>query len=153
MCLADMHFVSLKTFFGMRRGQYNNLEEANDFLKEMNELIPFTKDPAISSMIYLARLGSAVAMETQNAHAVDDGLSYLQFAKEHAEHISPGKDTGMVYSIETNLLFEKYEKDPSNEMKTKLLNTIDIALSHFSQESEDVKRELKRQLMSKMAYC
>lgn len=55
MCLADMHFVSLKTFFGMRRGQYNNLEEANDFLKEMNELIPFTKDPAISSMIYLAR--------------------------------------------------------------------------------------------------
>ncbi|KAH3833745.1 uncharacterized protein LOC127879248 [Dreissena polymorpha] len=153
MFLADMHFVSLETLFGMRREQYKNFEDAHDYLQEMNNLIPFTKDPTICSMVYLSRLGSAVAMETQNAQAVDDGLSYLQFAKEHAEHISPGKDTGMVYYIETNLLFEKYETNPSSEMKTKILNTIEIGMSHFAEESEDVKRDLKRQLMIKMAYC
>ncbi|KAH3841449.1 hypothetical protein DPMN_114912 [Dreissena polymorpha] len=153
MCLADMHFVSLEALLSLRREKYIDSEDPSDFFKEMIELIPFTKDPKISSMVYLARRGSALAMDTQNAHALDDGLSYLQFAKEHAEDILPGKDTGMVYYIETNLLFEKYETNPSNEMKSKLLNTIQIAISQFAEESEDVQRDFKRQLMIKMAYC
>ncbi|KAH3838031.1 hypothetical protein DPMN_111436 [Dreissena polymorpha] len=59
----------------------------------------------------------------------------------------------MVYYIETNLLFQKFETSPSDEMKNKLLNTIDIAMSQFAEEPEDVKRDFKRQLMIKMAYC
>jgi hypothetical protein len=84
---------------------------------------------------------------------LDNGLAYLQFAKQHSIQISPCKDTGMVFYINANLLSQKFELNPSAEMKKELLETIEHAMAHFEKEIDDVRSDYSRMLMLKKAYC
>ncbi|WAQ97800.1 hypothetical protein MAR_022173 [Mya arenaria] len=152
MGLADMRFASLEAEVSARRVRFEETDGSTTF-RDMEAVIPFTTDPRLSSMTYLARYGSSIAMDTGNAQRLDDGLAYLQFAKEHAEYVSPCKDTGMVYYIESNLLLQKYEKQPTDQLKNTVLETIEKGISQFNEECDEIRRDYQRQLMLKMAYC
>ncbi|KAH3838030.1 hypothetical protein DPMN_111435 [Dreissena polymorpha] len=65
MSLADMYFLSMEALVSLRRQKYDAAEDATNYFEEMTALIPFTTDPRISSMVYLARCGSSVAMDTK----------------------------------------------------------------------------------------
>ena len=84
---------------------------------------------------------------------IDQGLAFLEFAKEHAEYVTPCKDTGMVYYIEVNLLTQKYEKSPSPNLKENILKTVELAIGQFSNENDDIRTDYQRMLMLKMVFC
>ena len=84
---------------------------------------------------------------------LDTGIAHLMYAKHHAQHIEPGKSTGMVYYIEVNLLSQKYEQNPVSELKERILKTAEEAISHFCHEDEDIKTDYQRMLMLKMVFC
>ena len=83
----------------------------------------------------------------------DTGIAHLMYAKHHAQHIEPGKSTGMVYYTEVNLLFQKYEQNPDPRLKERILRTAEEAISHFTHEDDDIRRDYQRMLMLKMAFC
>ena len=85
--------------------------------------------------------------------SLDTGIAHLMYAKHHAQHIEPGKPTGMVYYIEVNLLFQKYEQNPDPRLKERILRTAEEAISHFTHEVDDIRRDYQRMLMLKMAFC
>ncbi|XP_060596436.1 uncharacterized protein LOC132750459 [Ruditapes philippinarum] len=149
MQLADMRFASLEAGISAKRVQYDKTVSGGDMFRHMESVIPFTSNPRVSSMSYLARYGSAIAMKD----SVDDGLAYVQFAKEHAEHVSPCKESGMVYYIEVNLLSQKYEADPSDHLKTNILKTSEQGIAQFIDENEEVKNDYQRMLLIKMIFC
>lgn len=84
---------------------------------------------------------------------VDEGLAFLQYSREHSEHVMPCKDTGMVYYIEINLLSQKYEINPSKGMKQEVLKSIERAIAQFCTEPENIRKDYERMLMLKMAFC
>ncbi|XP_052821217.1 uncharacterized protein LOC128246804 [Mya arenaria] len=149
MELADMMFVSLDIGIEAKRLQYQTELGSGDVFEQMQAVIPYTSDPVLSSMTFCARFGSAVSMTT----TLDEGLAHLQFAKQHAERVVPGKDTGMVFYIETNLLFQKYAHSPTETLKGELLNTIDKGISQFNEENEGIRRDYLRMFLIKMVYC
>lgn len=100
-------------------------------------------------VIVFCRYGSAISM----LESIDVGLGYLQYSKNHAEHVVPCKETGMVFYIEVNLLSQKYEQNPSSEIKKSILKTAELAISQFSGEDENVQKDYQRMLMLKMVFC
>ena len=84
---------------------------------------------------------------------LDTGIAHLLYAKHHAQHIQPGKSTGMVYYIEVNLLSQKYEREPVSELKQQILKTAEEAMSHFEHEDEEIRIDYQRMLMLKIAFC
>lgn len=55
MELADMRFTSLEATTGAKRVQYDTSLSDGDVFRHMESLIPFTSNPRVSSMTYLAR--------------------------------------------------------------------------------------------------
>lgn len=149
MELADMRFTSLEAEISAKRVRYDKSVGEGDAFRYMESVIPFTSNPRVSSMTYLARYGSAVAMK----NSIDDGLTYVQFAKEHAEYVTPCKDTGMVYYIEVNLLSQKYEKDPTQCLKTTILRTSEQGIAQFNSENDEIRKDYQRMLLLKMVFC
>lgn len=84
---------------------------------------------------------------------IDDGLAYIEYAKEHSEYVTPCKDTGMVYYIEVNLLSQKYEKEPSESLKATILKTTEKGIAQFNEENDEVRKDYQRMLMLKMVFC
>ena len=84
---------------------------------------------------------------------LDHGLEYLERAKEHAEGVAPCYETGMVFYIEVNLLTQKYETSPTDDLKTRILKTAELAIAQFGDEREDVKIDYQRMLILKMVFC
>lgn len=58
-------------------------------------------------------------------------LEPLDVGLQHAILVEPGQETGMVYYIEGNLLTQKYEKDPKDDLKDKVIKTAELAISQF----------------------
>lgn len=106
---ADLAFTVLEAEASAKRVKYDVTLYGSDVFKEMESVIPFTSNPTSSSMTYLARYGSAVSM----LETLDTGLAHLLYAKHHAQHIEPGKSTGMVYYIEVNLLSQNTNRNLS----------------------------------------
>lgn len=148
MELADMRFTALEAEASSRRVKYVKDATDVDVFTSMESIIPFTSNPRLSSMTYLARYGSAVAMR----ETIDDGLAYLEYAKEHSECFSPCKDTGMVYYIEVNLLSQKYEQEPTESLKSTILKTTEKGIAQFSEEDDEIRKDYQRMLMLKMVY-
>lgn len=149
MNLADMKFTSLEAEASFKRVNYDVNLSKNPIFEEMKSTIPFTTNPQVSSMTYLARYGSAISM----LESLDVGLGFLQYSKHHAEHVVPCKETGMVFYIEVNLLSQKYEQNPSDNIKKSILKTAELAISQFSGEDENVQKDYQRMLMLKMVFC
>ncbi|XP_053389835.1 uncharacterized protein LOC128552793 [Mercenaria mercenaria] len=149
MEMADIKFTALDAQIEARRLKYDTSLTDSEVFVQMEKVIKFTSDPTVSSMTYLARLGSALSMKT----TLDNGLVYLQYAREHSERVLPCKDTGMVYYIEINLLSQKYEQNPTEEMKKEVIKTTERAIAQFSNEADDIRKDYERMLMLKMAYC
>ena len=84
---------------------------------------------------------------------IETGLSILQFSKQHAENIVPCRDSGMVYYIEINLLFQIYECQPTDSLKQRILKTAELAISQFVDEPESIRNDYKRMLLLKMVFC
>ena len=84
---------------------------------------------------------------------LDVGLQYLETAKHHAILVESGQETGMVYYIEGNILTQKYEKDPRDTSKDKVIKTAEIAISQFENEAPAIRTDCQRMLMLKMAFC
>lgn len=55
MELADMRFTSLEAKIGAKRVQYDTSLGDGDVFRHMESVIPFTSNPRVSSMTYLAR--------------------------------------------------------------------------------------------------
>ena len=105
----------------------------------------------IIKFAYLFRKGSTPYVELTLRDR--DCIAYLQYAKEHSEHIAPCKDTGLMYYLEANLYSKVYELTPSKEMKENVLNSIEHAMAQFDNEEEDIRQDYKRMLMLRKAYC
>ena len=103
-----------------------------------------------SFLIYINyRYGSSIATND----SVDDGLVYVQYAKEHAEHVSPCSETGIVYCLEVDLLSQKYEKNPSEQLKANILQISEQGIDQFCNETEEVKKEYQRTFLLKRIFC
>ncbi|XP_063433821.1 uncharacterized protein LOC134715522 isoform X3 [Mytilus trossulus] len=135
MNLADLKFTSLEAEASFKRVNFDVSLYENPIFKDMVSTIPYTTNPQVSSMTYLARYGSAISM----LESIDFGLGYLEYSKSHAEHVVPCKETGMVFYIKVNLLSQKYEQNPSSEIKNSILKTAELAISQFSGEDENVR--------------
>lgn len=85
--------------------------------------------------------------------SVDEGLAYVQYAKEHSEYVTPCKDTGMVYYIEVNLLSQKYESHPNDILKRNILRISEQGIAQFNREDDDIRKDYQRMLLLKMVYC
>lgn len=59
----------------------------------------------------------------------------------------------MVYYIKANLLSQKYELNPTEEVREDILKTIRQAMTQFQSEADDMRKDYTRMLMLKMAYC
>ncbi|XP_053389834.1 uncharacterized protein LOC128552792 [Mercenaria mercenaria] len=149
MEFADMRFASIEAEISAKRVRYDRSLEEGDMFRDMESVISFTSNPRVSSMSYLARYGSTIAM----TDSIDDGLAYVQFAKEHAEHVTPCKDTGMVYYIEVNLLSQKYEKDPTTHLKANILKTSEQGIAQFTDENDEIRKDYQRMLLLKRVFC
>ncbi|XP_050416552.1 uncharacterized protein LOC126830241 [Patella vulgata] len=117
------------------------------FFADMTKIIPFTSNPILSSMSYIARHGAAVIL----AEPLDAGLSEMMHAKMHSEHIVPCKEAGMVYYQEIDIMVRKYENETTENMKTDMLNRCRLALGQFEHEDSAVKEDFTRMLYLRMA--
>ncbi|KAK3580884.1 hypothetical protein CHS0354_008169 [Potamilus streckersoni] len=148
MELADMRFVALEAEVSLRRVQYDVSLCESDIFKDMLEILPFTTNPTVSSMTYLARYASAKSM----MESLEAGLGYLNYSKQHAEMLQPCKETGMVFYIEINLLSQIYEKNPVPDLKKQILQRTELAISHFNTE-EEFGNDFHRMLLLKKVFC
>ncbi|KAL3841356.1 hypothetical protein ACJMK2_019514 [Sinanodonta woodiana] len=148
MELADMRFVALEAEVSLRRVQYDVSLYESDIFTDMREILPFTTNPTVSSMTYLARYASAKSM----MESLEVGLGYLNYAKQHAEMVEPCKETGMVFYIEVNLLSQIYEKNPVPDLKQQILQRTELAISHFNTE-EEFGNDFHRMLLLKKVFC
>lgn len=149
MQLADLAFTALEAEVIARRVKYDLTLYGSAVFDQMKGLVPFTSNPTMSSMTFLARFGSSLTM----LESLDVGLQYLDIAKHHAVQIEPGQETGMVYYIEGNLLTQKYEKEPNEQLKEKVLKTAEIAISQFDKETDQIRLDYQRMIMLKMVFC
>ncbi|XP_067661189.1 uncharacterized protein [Haliotis asinina] len=145
----DIKFALLDAIVGRKKVSNRIVPDEDVFLK-MEKTIPYTTNPLASSMLYLSRKGSAIATRKP----IEDGLKELNVAKSHSEFIQPCKDTGMVLYIEVNLLMQLFEKNPTPELKMKIIRRLDEAINvHFAEEVPDVREDYTRMLYLKMVFC
>jgi hypothetical protein len=111
--------------------------------------IPFTENPARSTMLYLARYGSSMSLAGASYQC---SLSYVEQAIQQSQGIFPGRETGMVHYIYFNMLSSEYEQNPTRALKIKLLDIAKKTIDHFAMEkNEQVNLDYRRFLLIKIA--
>ena len=147
---ADQAFVALDTEVSLKRIKYDPNLINDPTFKLMQKVMLYTSNPIITTMAYLARLSSAMAI----GKPLEDGLVHLQYAKAHADSVSPCRESGMGFYIEFNMLSQKYEKDgPTEILKSNLIKTAKTAIGHFNEEDkESIRKDFRRMLLLKIAY-
>ncbi|XP_071087713.1 uncharacterized protein [Haliotis cracherodii] len=145
----DIKFALLDAIVGRKKVSNSIVPDEDVFLK-MEKTIPYTTNPIATSMVYLSRKGSAIATKKP----IEEGLKELNVAKSHSEFIQPCKDTGMVLYIEVNLLMQLFEKNPTPDLKMKIIKRLDEAINvHFAEEVPEVREDYTRMLYLKMVFC
>ncbi|KAK6168359.1 hypothetical protein SNE40_020910 [Patella caerulea] len=145
--IADFMFTVLDCQLATLRIQNNASMYDHPLFVEMIKIIPFTSNPILSSMSYIARHGAAVIL----AEPLEAGLSEMMHAKMHSEHIVPCKEAGMVYYQEIDIMVRQYEKETTENIKNDMLNRCRLALGQFEHEDSAVKEDFTRMLYLRMA--
>lgn len=146
--LADLVFMAYDSEVENRRVKYDCSLYKDVVFDNMRDIIPYTSEPKVSSMTFLARYGSAVTMK----EPLDNGIAHLYFAREHSAGITPCYESGMVLYIEHNLLVQKYQLQPDSEIKGNLIKLAEDAIFHFGEEDESMRIDYKRMLLLKIAF-
>ncbi|KAK6168358.1 hypothetical protein SNE40_020909 [Patella caerulea] len=146
--VADLLFYTLDAQIENLRVHFDPNIYNHKYFKQMEQMIKYTSEPHVSSMMYLARYGSALT----HKESLEKGMWELACALDHSRRVEPCKETGMVYYIEINMLFKKYEAEGQLSIKEELLNKTSVAISQFENEQWEMKEDYKRMLLLKRVY-
>ncbi|XP_033743061.1 uncharacterized protein LOC117329292 [Pecten maximus] len=148
--LADMYFMVLDATMERRRVLYDKtLYKDDELFDTMQKMSLYTSSATLPVAMYLARYGSALLMI---GRPVEEALSYVEQAKQRLQTLPACRESGVVMYIEYNMLIsEKYEKNPSLEMKNRLLEIGRASINHFCREQETVGKDFRRMVLIKQA--
>lgn len=148
--LADMYFMAVDATMERRRLIYDkNLYKDKELFDTMLRLSPFTSSATLPQVMYLARYGSALLMA---GRPVEEALGYVEQAKQRLQTLPACRESGVVRYIEYNMLIsKKYEQNPTNELRQKLLEIGRESIEHFCREQEIVGKDFRRMVLLKLA--
>lgn len=146
--LADLYFLAVDAEIARRRIKFDQNLVSRDWFSEMKNVIPFTANVTQTTMIYLARYGSALSL---GGYPFDICVTYLDLAMQLSLTIPTCRETGMVLYIYFNMLSKEYENRPTAKLKNKLLGMAKQAIDHFENDNEETGRDYKRFLIVKIA--
>ncbi|XP_050416547.1 uncharacterized protein LOC126830237 [Patella vulgata] len=146
--VADLLFYTLDAQIENLRVHFDPNIYNHQYFKQMEQMIKYTTEPHVSSMMFLARYGSALT----HKESLEKGMSELACALDHSRRVEPCKESGMVYYIEINMLFKKYEAEGQLSIKEELLDKTNVAISQFENEQWEIKEDYKRMLLLKRVY-
>lgn len=148
--LADMYFMVLDATMERRRILYDKtLYKDKELFDTMQHMSLYTSSATLPSVMYLARFGSALLMA---GRPVQEALSYVEQAKQRLQTLPACRESGVVLYIEYNMLIsQKYEANPSLEMKNRLLDIGKESIDHFCREQETIGKDFRRMVLIKQS--
>ena len=147
--LADMYFMTLDAQLEHRRVICDrSLVKDEQLFNDVKNISIMTSQPYLSFMMYLARHGSAKLLAGM---PLEESIQEVEEALSRFELIPACRETGIVLYIYFNMLSSKYEKNPSQSERTKLLELAKKAIHHFGREDEKMGEDFKRMVLTKIA--
>ncbi|XP_048775028.2 uncharacterized protein LOC125679667 isoform X2 [Ostrea edulis] len=146
--LADRYCMVLDAEVERRLVKVDRTLVDSDIFTEILKCAPFTANPNLHIMLYLARYSYALFV---GGKSYEEVLSYIDQARTHIADIEPCRETGIVLYILFNMKSVSYEKHPTEKVKMELLDIVQQAIDHFSNEDEVISEDFRRILLIKKA--
>ena len=131
--LADRYFFVRDAQCENMRLKYERNLLCTDVLSEIKKVTPFTSNPVLVSMMYLARKGSAMIM-SDPALREEVYKKYIETAEHYVDLLPACRETGLVFYIKYNFLCLEYEQTRDSSLKPILFATAEKAIDHFCRE-------------------
>lgn len=146
--LADRYCMVLDADVERRLVKVDRTLVDSDIFTEIRECAQYTANPNLHIMLCLARYSYALFV---GGKSFEEVLSHIDLARTHIAHIEPCRETGIVLYILFNMKSVSYEKHPTEKVKMELLDIVQQAIDHFSNEDEVISEDFRRILLIKKA--
>lgn len=150
--LADRYFFVRDAQCENMRLQYDTKKVSKtDVLNQIRDIAPHTTNPTLTTMMFLARKGSALIMQDPSAHH-SAYIDFIEIAEQHTELVPACRETGLVHYIKYNFKGHEYEECPNPETKILMLKVAGKAVDHFCREYEKVSADFKNIFKIKISH-
>lgn len=149
--LADRYFFVRDAQCENMRLRYDRNLDSTNILSEIVNVAPFTSNPALTTMMYLARKGSAMIMADPSSHE-RAFTQYIEIAVQNTELVQSCRETGLVFYIKYNFMCLKYERSYDPEIKKSLFRIAEKAVDDFCREYEKVASDFQNIFRIKLAH-
>lgn len=130
----DIKFIYLEAKGDRTIVHTKNVGRMNTLLKEMTEIIPYTRNPTAASIVYLSLKAQSFSLQGD----IDNGMKCLENARMIATDLVPGRDTGICLYVEILLLLKTYSSTPSEDLKSEILKRMPVAVDHMRHDQDEV---------------
>lgn len=155
--LADHYFFALDAECEYKRLIFDKNFVNSEIFQTIRDLTKYTSEANIPNMLCSARYGSAIFMADESSF--EEGLSYIQEAKQKFDLVHSCRETGIVLYIEYNMEYNNWHTKFSHKMepdkKKYLLSLGYRAVDHFQQEGEtnpEVSEDFTRMFRLKLSH-
>ncbi|XP_052098787.1 uncharacterized protein LOC127733472 [Mytilus californianus] len=149
--LADRYFFVRDAQCENMRLKYDSNLLCTNVLFEIEKVTPFTSNPVLVLMMYLARKGSAIIMSNP-ALREEAYKDYIETAEHYVDHLPACRETGLVFYIKYNFLCLEYEQTHESKLKFILFATAEKAIDHFCREYQTVASDFHNIFFIKLAH-
>lgn len=155
--LADRYFFALDADCEYKRLIFDKNFVNSEIFQTIRDLTKYTSEANIPNMLCSARYGSAIFMADESSF--EEGLSYIQEAKQKFDLVHSCRETGIILYIEYNMEYYNWHIKFSHKMKPDkkkyLLSLGYRAVEHFQQEEEtnpEVSEDFTRMFRFKLSH-
>lgn len=149
--LADRYFFVRDAQCENMRLRYDRALDSTNILSEILNVAPFTSNPTLTTMMYLARKGSAMIMTDPSSHE-KAFTQCIETAVQNTELVQSCRETGLVFYIKYNFVCLKYERSCDPEIKKSLFRIAEKAVDDFCREYEKVASDFQNIFRIKLAH-